>query len=105
MGLMSWLMGGGCDNVTTVEVKDRKKNGEDMVLVDVRTPAERASRKIDGSKHIPLQELDGRAGELPRDRELVIYCQNGIRSIMACRILKQKGFTQVKNLEGGINRW
>jgi len=75
------------------------------VLVDVRTPQEHASRKIDGSKLIPLQELGNRFNEIPKDADVVLFCQNGIRSIMACRMLKKLGYSKVRNMAGGISRW
>ncbi len=105
MGIMSWILGASCENLSTDDVKTMKKKGENFVLVDVRTPGEYATRRIDGAKHIPLQEFERRAGEIPRDKDVVLYCQNGIRSIMACRYLKKLGFSRVKNMEGGISRW
>jgi len=105
MGIMSWLLGASCDNLTADEVKSMKKNGEKFVLIDVRMPHETASRSIEGAKLIPLQEFDRRHSEIPQDKDVVLYCQNGIRSIMACRYLKKLGYSRVKNLEGGISRW
>jgi len=105
MGIMSWLLGAGCDDLTPDQVKQMKQGAEKFVLVDVRTPQEQAARKIDGAKLIPLQELERRFGEIPKDKDVVLYCQNGIRSIIACRMLKKLGYTRVKNMSGGISRW
>jgi rhodanese-related sulfurtransferase len=105
MGILSKLLGMGCESITPEDVKTMGKNKEQFVLVDVRTPHEHASRKIDGAKLIPLQELGERYGELPKDKDVVLYCQNGLRSIMACRMLKKLGFQRVKNMSGGISRW
>jgi len=105
MGIMSMLLGMGCDSLTPDEVKTMDKNGARFVLVDVRTPHEQAIRAIKGAKHIPLQELGERYGELPKDKDVVLYCQNGLRSLMACRMLKKLGYSRVKNMSGGISRW
>jgi rhodanese-related sulfurtransferase len=105
MGVMSWLLGAGCEDLTAEQVKQMKQNKEKFVLVDVRTPQEHASRKIDGSKLIPLQELGNRFNEIPKDADVVLFCQNGIRSIMACRMLKKLGYSKVRNMSGGISRW
>lgn len=73
-------------------------------LLDVRRADERTKGFIPGSIHIPLDELRGRLGELPRDREIVVSCQSGQRSYFACRLLAQNGF-QVRNLTGAWRTW
>jgi len=105
MGIMNWILGRGCENVSPEEVRLRTTNGEKLVLLDVRTPQEHAHKKIKGSRLVPLQELGSRYAEIPKDREVVVFCQNGIRSIMACRMLKKLGYERVKNMTGGISRW
>lgn len=74
------------------------------ILLDVRRPDERAKGFIPGSIHVPLDELRAQMDELPRDRELVVYCLSGQRSYFACRILAQKGF-RVRNLTGSFRTW
>jgi rhodanese-related sulfurtransferase len=74
------------------------------VLLDVRRPDERAKGFIAGSMHIPLDELRQRLDELPRDREIIAYCQTGQRSYNATRILRQHGF-RVRNLAGAYRTW
>jgi rhodanese-related sulfurtransferase len=104
MGIVSWLMGMGCENVSAEEAK-RLHGGKDVVLVDVRTPREHSVRNIKGSRFVPLSELGTRHTEIPRDKEVIVFCQNGIRSIMACKMLKKLGFQKVRNMTGGISRW
>ena len=70
------------------------------LLLDVRRPDERAPGFIPGSTHIPLDELRQRLSELPRDREIITYCQSGQRSYNAARLLSQHGFNAT-NLSGG----
>ena len=74
---------------------------EGKTVVDVSEEAERTVFSIPGSLHIPLGQLRARMGELPRDRELVLYCAIGVRSYNGARILMQSGFDRVSILEGG----
>ncbi len=73
-------------------------------ILDVREPAEVQLGAISGAVNIPLDQLRDRLGELPKDREIVAYCQVGVRSYIATRILKQNGF-RVKNLSGGYKTY
>ena len=74
------------------------------LLVDVRTEKEFSEGHIAGAINIPLDVLRMRLHELPKDREILIYCQIGLRGYLACRILEQEGFC-VKNLSGGYRTW
>lgn len=78
---------------------------EDRFILDVRTQSEFEAGSIEGAVHIPLDELRHRLDELPRDRDIYLYCQIGLRGYMATRILKQNGFTRVFNLSGGYKLW
>lgn len=73
---------------------------EDEVLLDARTPGEVARGSIDGALHVPLDELREHLDELPRDKRLRVFCQSGLRSYVACRILMQHGFS-CANVAGG----
>jgi phage shock protein E len=94
----------GFENITPDELRDKMEKDEDFLLLDVRTPAEHAADAIKGSRLIPVQELSFRAAELPRDREIVVYCRVGNRSAFAATYLARMGYN-VKNLEGGIMAW
>jgi NADPH-dependent 2,4-dienoyl-CoA reductase/sulfur reductase-like enzyme/rhodanese-related sulfurtransferase len=74
------------------------------VLLDVRNAEERAKGQIPDSLHIPLNQLRAKMAELPRDKEIVVYCQSGQRAYFACRILAQNGFN-VRNLTGAYRTW
>lgn len=74
------------------------------LLLDVREPDEVAAGALAGALAMPLGKLRGRLAELPKDREIVIYCRVGLRGYIAERILKQRGFN-VKNLSGGYLAW
>ncbi|TNJ22157.1 CoA-disulfide reductase [Aeromonas sobria] len=76
-----------------------------QLVVDVRNGPELDKLgRIPGALHIPLDELRGRLHELPKDKELLISCQVGLRGHVACRLLSQHGF-KVKNLSGGFKTW
>ena len=71
------------------------------MLIDVRTPQEYALGNIKGSINIPLDELRDNLQNIPKDRPLVIYCAVGLRGYLALRILKDHGYSDVRNLSGG----
>jgi len=75
------------------------------LIVDVREPDEFASERIDGAVHIPMSQFVARHEELPRDRPLVMQCHSGSRSASATMYLIQRGWTDVRNLDGGIAAW
>jgi NADPH-dependent 2,4-dienoyl-CoA reductase/sulfur reductase-like enzyme/rhodanese-related sulfurtransferase len=74
------------------------------LLVDVRTPQEFSQGHIPGALNIPVDDLRSRLGELPRDRQIAIYCQVGQRGYLATRILKQAGFSAA-NIGGGYKTY
>ncbi|HOS41407.1 MAG TPA: rhodanese-like domain-containing protein, partial [Spirochaetota bacterium] len=74
------------------------------MLLDVRTVEENAEGRMPNSINIPINELRGRIGELPRDRRIVVYCAVGQRGYVAQRMLTQMGFDAV-NLSGGYATW
>ncbi len=74
------------------------------VVVDVRTTQEFRGGAIPTARNIPLDDLRERLDELPRDRQIISYCQVGQRGYMATRILLQHGF-QAVNLSGGLTTW
>ncbi len=75
------------------------------LLVDVRAPEEFDLGTIKGAVNIPLDEIRDRLSELSRDKEILIFCQVGLRGYLACRILMQKGYSNVKNLSGGYKTY
>ena len=108
--LLFWLRGRilsrGIPQYGAAAVAQKLKTPRGVILVDVRSTAERAARSIGGSIHIPLAELRERHTELDRyrDREIVCYCATGARSASAAHLLKGKGY-RAANLTGGISAW
>lgn len=82
-----------------------KASGERVVLLDVREPWERDLAVIEPSLHIPMNDVPDRVDEIPRDREVVVYCHAGTRSAMIAGFLEAHGFSSVRNLRGGIDAW
>ena len=93
---------------TETDVKELKRKidaKEDFFLLDVREPNEFQIGRIPGSTLIPLGEVPQRVAEIPRDKEIVVHCKMGGRSARAADFLRQQGYTNVKNLKGGILDW
>lgn len=75
------------------------------LLLDVRTPGEFAGGHLPSAVNVPVGELGGRLGSLaPKDRAVVVYCASGVRSAVAAGVLRDAGFSTVKNL-GAMSRW
>jgi sulfur-carrier protein adenylyltransferase/sulfurtransferase len=95
-------------NETETDVKELKRKidaKEDFFLLDVREPNEYQIGKIPGSTLIPLGEVPQRVSEIPRDKEIIVHCKMGGRSAKAAAYLREQGYTNVKNLKGGILDW
>lgn len=90
-------------DITVQELRERLEKGETLNLIDVRQPNEYAEDNLGGTL-IPLGELPYRLDELDglQDNEVIVQCRSGSRSAMAQQILEENGFTNVRNLIGGI---
>jgi len=78
---------------------------DDALVIDVREQHEWDAGHIDGARHIPLGELPNRLNELPRDADVVFYCQSGGRSARALDVARDAGLTRAKHLRGGFAAW
>ncbi|MEY2565092.1 MAG: sulfur-carrier protein adenylyltransferase/sulfurtransferase [Verrucomicrobiota bacterium] len=99
---------GADDNVPSVSVRELKQKmdaREPFTLIDVREPWEHDVAKIMGARLIPLGELEDRFTEIPREGIVIVQCHSGVRSEHGAWLLKQAGFENVYNLEGGIDAW
>src|SRR5881394_1324903 len=92
-------------SISVQELKRRMDAIEDFELIDVREPFEFEIARINGAKLVPLGEIAERADELQREQPVVVHCHSGRRSAQAVRLLQQRGFANVYNLEGGIDAW
>lgn len=76
-----------------------------VLIVDVREPNEFAAVRLEHVAHVPMSVFVNRAGELPRDRPLLILCATGSRSAAVTGYLLRSGWTDVTNVDGGITAW
>ena len=93
--------------ITVSELKERLNKGEKLNLVDVREPSENLEFNIGGTL-IPLgkiQVMEVDQLDALKNEELICYCRSGNRSGQACQILDMLGFTNTKNLQGGMLAW
>jgi rhodanese-related sulfurtransferase len=87
-----------------VNALDASKVQAERDFLDVREEDEWQAGHIDGARHIPLGELSGRVGDLPKGRPIIAVCRSGSRSAAAVRGLRQLGY-DAENLDGGVTAW
>jgi len=92
-----------CNPASAIEVTPEGIGG--ATLIDVREPYEWEMGHIDGARLIPLGQIERRLNEIPRDRDVVLYCQMGGRSARALEVLRGAGFARAKHLRGGYAAW
>ena len=92
--------------ITVSELKDKLDMGESPLIIDVREPYEFEEFNING-RLIPLGTLQAAVPDLEEfaDDEIIVHCHSGARSAAATDFLSKKGFTNVKNLNGGMVAW
>jgi rhodanese-related sulfurtransferase len=96
-------MPGGVPSVTPAEASEAAAAG--ALIVDVREPDEFVTERIDGVALVPLSAFRERFAELPKDRALLMLCHTGVRSSSATMFLRQNGWTDVQNVDGGMVAW
>jgi len=90
-------------DLSVSQAYDQKQEG--TLFLDVRTLEEWQEVRIEGATLVPLDELEMRTDELPRDEPIVVYCRTGNRSSVGRDILRQAGFENVAIMSGGISQW
>ena len=92
--------------ITVEQLKAKQDAGEKFRLIDVREPSEQRIAKIEGAEIKPLGQIMEWATELAdKNQEIILHCHHGMRSDRACQYLSAQGFTNIKNLIGGIDDW
>ena len=91
--------------ITVEEARQEIANGSDVVILDVREPYEIERGKIEGSTRIDQELAKEIVGTWPREREIIVYCEHGQRSLGATQYLRQQGFQNVRSLRGGFAVW
>ena len=108
-GVMGWLMSGRAVEQleqTSPQQLAARLQKDTVRIIDVRTPSEWESGRIEQAEHFPLSEiLENRLPTAEKDEELVLQCGSGYRSNIAASILRQAGFSRVKSLAGGVFAW
>ena len=93
------------NEISPSELKARREAGTGPLVLDVREKWELEVASIPDVLHIPMGEIPGRLGELESDREIVVMCRSGGRSMQVAQFLARNGFRLVANLTGGILAW
>lgn len=101
MGLFSFLRK---KYKTVSPAKAREAQDLGAMLIDVRESSEYRSGHAPGARHISVQVIERRLSEIPKERQIVVMCQSGMRSQRAAEILSRNGY-QVLNVSGGIIGW
>ncbi|WP_245631721.1 rhodanese-like domain-containing protein [Alicyclobacillus ferrooxydans] len=94
-----------CPQVTIRELKQKLFAYDDVQIVDVREIDEYREGHIEGATLIPLGILPYRLEEVDRNKEVVLVCRSGNRSSQACELLRERGFYNVRSLQGGLSSW
>lgn len=94
------------ERVTPVALSELLDSDSPPLVLDIRSEQERLSNGvIEGSTHIPLNQLEDRIEEVPSDQPLIVHCAGGYRSAIACSLLQKQGFEDVRDLVGGFAGW
>jgi rhodanese-related sulfurtransferase len=81
------------------------KSGEQAFVLDVRAPEEFVTGHVPGAVNIPYDQVAARLAEVPKDKDVVLYCRSGRRAGMAAEALAANGYTRLKHLEGDMTAW
>jgi rhodanese-related sulfurtransferase len=92
-------------SISVIELQQKINNQDDFILIDVRESFEREHFDI-GGLHIPMQTVFERINEIPKDKNVVLYCQKGIRSMIVIQRLSERfDYQNLINLQGGMDAW
>ncbi|MCE3285586.1 MAG: hypothetical protein K0R70_1842 [Steroidobacteraceae bacterium] len=86
-------------------VQHQTQHADHLFVLDVRTPQEFAAGHVPGALNVPHDQLASRLAEVPRDKDVVLYCRSGRRSALAADVLAANGYSRVSHLEGDMNAW
>lgn len=104
MNFLAKLFSGGAASIDAAQAQAQLNSANPPFILDVRSKGEFQEAHIAGAKLIPLDDLQRRMDELPKDREILVVCRSGARSGMAAGQLVNAGF-KVSNLSGGLIAW
>lgn len=90
---------------TPRELMEEMAKREDILLLDVREPLEVQICSLENAMHVPMGQIPSKIAELPKNKDLFVFCHMGVRSKQVMQYLRKIGFTRAFNLAGGIDRW
>jgi sulfur-carrier protein adenylyltransferase/sulfurtransferase len=93
------------EHLQVEQLAEWRRSGRAHVLLDVREADEVAAASLDGALHVPMCEVPVRLALIPRDADVAVLCHFGWRSFMVARFLAGKGYSNVYNVMGGIDRY
>ena len=86
-------------------LQHQQMHGDHLFVLDVRTPEEFAAGHVPGAVNISHEQLAARLAEVPKDKDVVLYCRSGKRAGMAADVLRANGYTRLSQLEGDMQAW
>ena len=105
MLLWPTLMRGSRASVFSVSEAVRLSNQSNGIFIDVRPHERFKAGTIAQARSIPLADIDAKINSLPKDKPLIVFCDQGRISVSAANKLRKSGFEQVVSLEGGLTKW
>ena len=105
LALAATVLAAGYRDIRAAEARNLLATKKNAYLLDVRTPDEFRQGRLQGAVLIPINEVERRIGEIPRNRPIVVYCAVGSRSGLVAAFLAQKGYREVYNVTDGIVGW
>lgn len=103
--LLSSAATASVQNLSATDLQQLVKRAPNTYLLDVRTLGEYMQKRIKGAHLIPIDQIEGRIREIPRNQPIVVYCETAVRSALVAGYLDRLGFPKVYNLTGGIMGW
>lgn len=92
-------------NITPQDLKARWDQGESLLVLDVREPWEVQEASVQGALNVPMDDVPASLEKIPQDRAVVVMCHTGSRSAFIAEWLEMRGYQNILNLVGGIDRW
>ena len=93
------------EEINAVDAAKLLGSDSGVLFLDVREHSELAICRIEGALHIPMGEIPESLAHLPKDRQMIVLCHHGMRSMHVAHFLQAQGFQNILNLAGGIHAW
>jgi rhodanese-related sulfurtransferase len=103
--LLTTVATAAMQNITATDMQKITKKTPDIYLLDVRTLGEYTQKRIKGARLIPIDQIQSRINEIPKNRPIIVICETGMRSAQVGRYLDSLGYPGIYNLSQGIMGW